>query len=264
MDHRLICVCISGLLLGANFAAAEPTNIAEDDAAQSSYGGSWGNDKNGGSGFAAWITTSEGTGADQHAGFFIADTSTNADLNGIAKEGKAFGMFANGAGFEQAVAFRALNKPLQAGDSFSFMMETGGFEKKSDKENAGGGAIGLVLRTGTASASPADYNAGAMFEFGHYQGTTNYQIYDGTSNSDSGVAFTDSGVIVTVTVTGSDTYDLEIQTAKDKNLTKLPGRKFGDAGNPKSGDIESMAVFNRNGEKNDAYFNGFQISRDAQ
>ena len=259
MDHRSICLCLSGLLLGAQLAGAEPTNIAEDDAAHSGYSGSWGNDKNGGSGFAAWITTSEGTGADQHAGFFIADTSSNSDLNGIAKENKAFGLFANGAAFEQAVAYRAFNKPLETGDSFSFMMETGGFEKKSDKDTAGGGAIGLVLRSGTASSSPADYNAGAMFEFGHYQGTTNYQIHDGTQNADSGVAFTDSGVIVTVTLTGSDTYDLEIQTAKDKNLTKLAGRKF-----KSTGSIESMAVFNRNGEKNDAYFNGFQISREAQ
>jgi hypothetical protein len=103
-----------------------------------------------------------------------------------------------------------------------------------------------------------------MFEIGHYQGASNYQIYDGTQNSDSGVAFNDSGIIVTVTVTGSDSYDLEIQTAKDKNLTKLPGRKFGSAGSPNSGSIESMALFNRNGEKHDAYFNGFQISRDSQ
>ncbi len=264
MDQRLLRGCAFAFVLAAHTAVAEPTNIAEDDAAQSGYGGSWGNDKNGGSGFAAWITTSEGTGADQHAGFFIADTSTNADLNGIAKDGKAFGIFANGAGFEQAVAYRAFTKPLEVGDSFSFMMETGGFEKKSDKENAGGGAIGLVLRTGSASSSPADYNAGALFEIGHYQGATNYQIYDGTANSDSGVAFTDSGVIVTVTVTGSDSYDLEIQTAKDKKLTKLPDRKFGSAGSAKSGSIESMALFNRNGEKNDAYFNGFQISRDSQ
>lgn len=67
----------SGLLLGAPFATAEPTNIAEDDPAHSCYSGSWDNDKNGGSGFASWVTATEGTGADQHAGFFIADTSSN-------------------------------------------------------------------------------------------------------------------------------------------------------------------------------------------
>ena len=257
--NRFTFVCLALYILVQTSARTEPTNIAEDDAAHSGYSGSWGNDKNGGSGFAAWITTTEASGADQHAGFFIADTSSNADLNGIAKENKAFGLFANGAGFEQAVAFRAFNKPLEVGDSFSFMIETGGFEKKSDKEQAGGGAVGLVLRSGNASSSPADYNAGAMFEFGHYEGTTNYQIHDGTEKPDSGVAFSDSGVIVTVTLTGSDTYDLEIQTAKDKNLTKLPSRKL-----KSSGAIESMAVFNRNGEKYDAYFNGFQISREAE
>ena len=259
MDHRFSCLFVTGFLLGAMTVSAELTNIAEDDGAHSGYSGSWGNDKNGGSGFAAWVTTTETSGSDQHAGFFIADTSSNQDLNGIAKEGKAFGLFANGAGFEQAVAFRAFNKPLEVGDSFSFMMETGSFEKKSDKDTAGGGAIGLVLRSGNANSSPADYNKNSMFEFGHYQGTTNYQIHDGSPNADSGVAFNDSGVIVTVTITGSDTYDLEIQTAKDKNLTKLPGRKFAS-----SGPVESMALFNRNGEKHDAYFNGLQVSREAQ
>ena len=39
----------------------------------------------------------------------------------------------------------------------------------------------------------------------------------------------DSGVIVAVTTTGEDSYDLEIQTAIDKKLTKLPGRKFSKA-----------------------------------
>ena len=262
MKQTWTWACAFAAMLGANIAVAEPTNIAEDDAA--SYGGGWGHDKNAGSGFAPWVTTTEATDEDQHAGFFIADTTNNSDLNGIAKDGKAFGLFANGAGFEQAVAYRAFNKPLEVGDSFSFMMETGSFEKKSDKETAGGGAIGLVLRTGNANSSPADYNAGALFEIGHYEGKANYQIYDGSEQADSGVPFSDGGIIVTLTVNGTDSYDLEIQTAKDKNLTKLPGRKFGSAGTPNSGAIESLAVFNRNGEKHDAYFNGFQVSREAE
>jgi len=158
----------------ARHASAEPTNLAEDDAARSGYSGSWDSGKNGGSGFAAWTMAMEGSGEKQHAGSFIASTETNKDLTGIAKEGKAFGLYANGSGFEQAVAYRAFNKPLTVGDSFSFMLESGKFEKKSAQDDSTGGAVGLILRKGNASSAPTDYNNGAMFEFGHYQGQQNY------------------------------------------------------------------------------------------
>ena len=255
---RLLAAC-TALVLLATSAFAEPTNIAEDDASKSEYGGSWDSGKNGGTGFGSWTMTTDGNDADRHSGFFIATTDTNKDLNNIAKEGKAFGMFANGSGFEQAVAYRSFITSLAVGDSFSFMMENGKFEKKFEKDESGGGAVGLVLRTGNSTSATTDYNSGAMFEFGFYQGTDNYQIYDGSKPSDSGVAFTDAGVTVTVTVTGSDSYDLEIQSMSDKKLTKLPGRKF-----ISSGEIESIAVFNRNAEKNDVYFNQFQVARDEK
>ncbi|HEV3409457.1 MAG TPA: hypothetical protein VG095_04140 [Chthoniobacterales bacterium] len=250
--HRFHVPLVAFLALSAY---AAPLNIAEDDA--SGYGGSWA--QNGGSGFRDWTFTNEGNEADRHSGFFIATTDNNKDLNGIAKDGKAFGLFANGSGFEHAVAYRSFEKPLQVGDSFSFMVETGQFEKKSEKDTAGGGAIGLVLRSGNANSSVEDYNKGAMFEIGHYQGKSTYQVFDGSEKSDSGVPFTEDGITVTVTVTGSDTYDLEIQTMKDKNVTQLPGRKFSS-----SGDVESFAIFNRNGEKHDAYFNQFQVARDEK
>ncbi len=254
--NRITVLCAAALLLRLT-AQAEPTNLAEDDA--STYGSSWDASKSNGSGFGSWVMTNEGNDENRHSGFYIATTDNNKDLNGIAKDGKAFGLYANGSGFEQAVAYRPLNKPLASGDSFSFMIENGKFEKKFEKDESGGGAVGLVLRTGNATSATTDYNTGAMFEFGFYQGQDNYQIYDGSPTPDSGVAFTDGGLTVTVTVTGSDTYDLEVQTMSDKKLTKLPGRKF-----KSSGSIESMALFNRNSEKNDVYFNQFQVSREEK
>jgi hypothetical protein len=238
---------------------AENTVIAEDDASQSAYGSGWDNTKNGGNGFGNWTLTIEGNDSDRHSGFFLASTKDNSDLNGIAKEGKAFGVYANGSGFEQAVGYRNFEKPLQVGDSFSLMMENGQLEKKFDKDDPTPGSIGVVLRSGTASSSVADYNKDALFEFGCYQGKPNYQIYDGSGadKTDSGVPFTDSGVSVTVTITGTDTYDLEIQTMSDKKITKLPGRKFSNNG----GAIQSMVIFDRNGEKYDAFFNQFQVTR---
>jgi hypothetical protein len=252
------CILVA-LALSPAILLAEPVNIAEDDASQSAYGSGWDNSKNGGNGFSNWTLTTEGNDNDRHSGFFIAETKNNQDLNGIAKSDKAFGLFANGPGFEQAVGYRALEKPLAVGDSFSFMMENGPFEKKFDKDDPTPGSIGLVLRSGNANAATSDYNTGAMFEIGYYNGKGNYQIYDGTENADSGVAFTDAGISVTVTLTASDTYDLEIQTMKDKKITKLPGRKLKG-----SGSVESFAIFDRNGEKYDAYFNQFQISRDSK
>lgn len=235
------------------------TVVAEDDASQSAYGGQWDNSKNGGTGFGSWTLTTEGNDSDSHSGFFIADTKNNPDMNGIAKNDKAFGLFANGPGFEQAVGYRSFEKPLQTGDSFSFMMQNGIFEKKFDKDDPTPGSIGLTLRSGAANSSVADYNKDAMFEFGYYNGKDNYQIYDGSGSDkvDSGVAFTDAGILVTVTITGSDTYDLEIQTLKGKNITKLSGRKFSGSG----GSIQSFAIFDRNGEKYDAFFNQFRVVR---
>jgi len=259
--RTLICVLFLIIATIASDLKAESLVIAEDDASHSNYGDQWNNSKNGGSGFGNWTLTSEGNETERHAGFFIATTKNNSDLNGISKNDKAFGTFANGIGFEQAVAYRPFDKPLQRGDSFSFMMENGPFEKKYGIDDSTPGSIGLVLRTSNATTSVADYNKDAVFEFGYYNGKNNYQIFDGSGadKADSGVSFADGGISVTVTITGPDTYDLEIQTLKDKTLTKLPGRKFSAPGS-----IQSFAIFNRNGERNDAYFNQFQVARDSK
>lgn len=258
MKTFAIVSCLALLVL-PSFVRADQTNVAEDDASQEAYNGGFESGKNGGSGFGEWKMTSEGNDDNRHSGFFVATTENNKDLNGIAKNDKAWGLYANGTGYEQAVAFRAFTEPLAVGDSFSFMMEDGKIEKKFETDDPATGSIGLTLRTGNANDAPADYNKDAIFEFGFYEGKDNYQIYDGSGadKTDSGVPFTDSGVIVTVTITGDDTYDLEIQTASDKKVTKLPGRKLS-----KAGPITSLAIFNRDGEKTDAFFNSLQVARE--
>src|SRR4030095_14074854 len=103
-----------------------------------------------------------------------------------------------GLGFERAVANRPFEKPRKPGDSFSFMMDNGSFEKKFDKDDPTPGSIGLVLRTSKANSSVADYKKDAVFEIGYYGGKDNYQIDDGSGadKADYGVAFTDSGISV--------------------------------------------------------------------
>lgn len=101
-----------------------------------------------------------------------------------------------------------------------------------------------------------DYKSGARVEFSAVAGKKNYQAVDGGSDADTGVPVTDSGVSVSITLTDADTYDLEITTLGDKKTTTLKGRKLaGSSG----GSIESFCITNRNGEKSDGFFNGFQI-----
>ena len=249
---------ILALLVGSSILA-ELTNIAEDDASQSAYGGSWKSGKNGGTGFEPWTLTSKRSVGGRYSGFFIADTKTNQDLQNISKNNKAFGMYVNGFGFEQAVAYRAFEKPLQTGDSFSFLMENHQFEKKFDKDDPTPASIGVILRTSNANDFVTDYNKEATFEFGYYQGKSNYQIDDGNDNADSGVVFVDSGVAVTVTLKGTDTYDFEIETLADKKITKLLNRKL-----QSSSPIQSMALFDRSGEKNNVFFNQLQVTRESK
>ncbi|MEO7166219.1 MAG: hypothetical protein ABI016_04205 [Chthoniobacterales bacterium] len=258
LAQLFLVLCAASVCL-ARIVRADRTNVAEDDASQEAYNGGFESGKNGGSGFGEWKMTNEGNDDNRHSGFFVATPENNPDLNGITKNGKAWGLFANGTGFEEAVAFRGLKEPLAVGDSFSFLFESGPFEKKFETDDPSGGSVGLTLRTSNATEATADYNKDAVFEFGSYQGKPNYQIYDGNGEdqTDSGVAFTDAGVTVTVKITGADTYDLEIQTMSDKKLTKLPGRKLKAAGS-----IASLAIFNRNSEKNDAYFNSLQVARE--
>lgn len=250
----------AAILLGVTSnVRADAYNIAEDDASQSAYSGGWSDGSNGGSGFAKWTFTMEGNDSERHSGFFIAEKKNNSDLQAIARNDKAFGMFANGSGFEEAVAYRSFDSPLAAGDTFSFMLQAGRFEKKFEKDDPSPASIGLVLRNGHASSSTSDYNAGARFEFGYYQGKGNYQIYDGSDTTDSGISFVPAGVSVSVTLTGTDSYDLEVQTMNDKKVIKLPRRKLRG-----SGSIDSFALFDRNGERYDAYFNQFQVAREVK
>lgn len=241
--------------------ASDRINIAEDEASHSAYGGGWGEGKNAGTGFGAWVLVKEGGAReDSHSGYFIAQTGTQSDLEGVAIGGKAFGMFANGVDYEVACAFRTLDSPLAVGDSFSLMMETSEFARKFATDDTRPGIIGFSLRTGSAAGSCDDYQAGARLQFGFYEGDGNYQVYDGEDSHDTGVPFSTGGISVTATLVSPDTYDLEITVLETKETTKLAGRKLGgEAGSP----IDSFAIYNRDGETGDTYFNGFQVSRAA-
>ena len=260
-------LCFLGTFCLWSVVQAKPLDvIGDDDASNTEYtNNGWVSDKGDGSGFKKWsLQTKTGEGGNSHAGFYIASADAKPDLNGIAMRGKAFGMFANGTAFEAAsAAFRPFDKPLKVGQSFSFLMEHGQMVKKFDTDVAGGGSCGLTLRTSNDATGVDDYNKDVRFEIGYYKNDSGdaYNVYDGDGMKKLDVPFTDAGLAITFTLITEDTYDLEVTTLSNRQTVKLAGRKLnGTAGAP----ITSFCIFDRNGETDDVYFNGFQILQPPQ
>ena len=257
-------VCLLSVVCALTTARAKPLDIAgEDDAGKSEYGDTWSAEKNGGAGFGRWsLQTATAPGSNNsNAGFYIAGTDSKSDLKGAAMRGKAFGLYANGTGFEVAAAFRPFDRPLKVGQSFSFLMENGEITPKVDTDDPSGGSIGLTLLSGTDAAGVDDYKKGARFQIEYNKADLAYVIYDGESKRRLSIHRDDAGLAVTISLTGADTYDLEVTTLSNRRTMRLTGLKLGGAA---GSEIASFCIFDRNGEANDAYFNGFQYLQPAQ
>jgi hypothetical protein len=238
-------------------AAGKTTTATEsstktDLASESTYQDGWKEGVSGGSGFGNWILKSNGN-PDQksYAGFYLAKEQEKPGIAPLATGGKAWGIFADGEGFQETCAFRPFSSPLTSGQTFSIELVT-----PNPKSNSGStGSIGLTLRTGNTSEKPTDYNQGARFEFTALEGKPNYQIFDGSDASDSGVPIPIGGVRLEMTLTSNDLYDLKIIPLGAGSPLELKGRKLGgSAGAP----IESLAIFNRDSEAN-AFFNKLTV-----
>ena len=86
-------------------------------------------------------------------------------------------------------------------------------------------------------------------------------IYDGEDKKVLDIPLNEAGLAITFTLTGADTYNVEITDLSNKKTTDLKDRKLGGSA---GSEIGSFCIFDRNGEKNDAYFNGFQILQAPQ
>jgi hypothetical protein len=257
-DFLFLLGCLALAACGSQ--ARERINLAEDEASHSAYNGGWNYGTNSaGSGFGGWQLATSGKGpSDSHAGHVIVKQGAGAELDHAAIRNRAFALYANGTGFEVATAFRNFNEPLATGDSFSLLMESGPFEPKFSTDDPRPGLVGFALRTGTAAGQTEDYLKGSRFEFGVREGQPHYFVSDAGADSDTGVPVNPSGVAVTVTLVSPDSFDLEITSLDTRVTKKFSGRRF--AG-PKGARIESFSIANQDGEKGDAYFNGFQVSR---
>jgi hypothetical protein len=246
------------LTLLAAFALALPTAhtqeiLAEDYGSDGAYGGGWGSGSNGGRGFGPWTFREAGNVYEySHSGFGTRDQHpTLGD--------KVFSMWANGEYFEVAAAFRSLSQPLQPGDTFSLVMDNGPFERRFDNDDPEPGSIGFSLRSSDANETWDLIDYEARLVFGFFEGYENYQLFDGSGDPDTGVPFSPTGVYVGVKITSADTYEIEIKTLGENQVpTVLKDREL--MGEP-GASINAFSIFNRDGEKNDAYFNSFRVFR---
>jgi len=223
-----------------------------DTAGESSYEDGWKEEKAGGSGFGNWTLKSNGNPEKKsYAGFYVAKEQEKPAIAPLATGGKAWGIFADGEGFQEACAFRPFASALTIGQKFSVEIIT-----PNPKSNSGStGSIGLSLRSGNTSEKPTDYNQGARFEFTALEGKPNYQIFDGSDSSDSGLSIPMGGVRLEFTLKSDDLYDLKLTPLGSGSPTELKGRKLGGTtGSP----LESLAFFNRDSEAN-AFFNKLSV-----
>ena len=274
----------AALLVAGCVAAHGQSYIAsEDEAFFDVYGDGWQTGDNGGRGFGAWRLfapemASNDADAKQYAGFFIAEAEREADLTGVAREGRAFGIFANGTGFESTVAFRPFDGALGPGDVFSLRFEFDGFERKFATDSEEVSSAGVGLRSETEAASMEALAASRALVVAVVEGLSTYQIFDAAGRFNTRVFLDPDGVEIGITLRGEGRYDLQLTTLGDEKATHFKGRKLrapvagtedaetpGTAAEapetPEPREIRSFVVFNLNGGAHNAYFGALQVSR---
>ena len=178
-------------------ASARAAVLAFDDASHPAYNAGWTSGTNGGSGFGPWTlvpTQNSNTG-----GFFVGSSANNGDGGGQAAPatdidvaGESWGVYSNTGSISEAR--RPFTGALSVGQRLRFGFDNGWIDD--------GGTIMFML-TG------AEDRLSFRFEGGRQ----NYQLDDNSGPIDTGVPFTDEGMLVDFLLTGADTYTLTVTPA---------------------------------------------------
>lgn len=175
-----------GLAQGTNtitLTAGNNTNTtswASDNAGSAAYSDGWVTGDNGGTGFVGWSIAH--TGAD--AGHFMANATSNLNLSA-----PAWGLWAKNN--NEANVYRSFSRGLIVGDSLHLNFDNNWVQS--------GGVVGIGL---------LNQNGDNLFEFFFKNGFANYRINDAGGERDSGYAYNDGGFLVSLFITGSNTYRL--------------------------------------------------------
>ena len=210
------------------------------NAGASTYASSWTNGQNDNTtGFGNWNLSSFGS-----AGFFVGNSTGNASgtaTSNINTSNRAWGMFSNsGGGIANAV--RPFTSTLNVGGTLSFSMDNGFINN--------GSTVGISLQNGSNNN---------LMEFYFLGGSLGYSVSDGTGTNVTIIPFTGNGLDLTITRTGTGTYNLTV-LRKESGVLYSFSRSFN---NPASGQEPSqIRFFNANagnGTNFDAYFNNLNL-----
>ncbi len=231
-----------------------------DNAADPAYSGGWTNGSNGGTGFSPW-TMSPSTNS-SNTGFFIGNATENGTIpsgGGInttnaSSTPVSWGLYGNTNNnlSVTAAAYRSFTDgPLNVGDTFSIGMDNGYVLTTTP------GVVGFVLRSGNVTTNK---NFGERFEFLFIGGKTNYNIVTNSVQPliDTGIRYTDGGVIVNFTLTGVDSFSCTVTALVSGASTNISGTLGGQAGS----EINSISLYNQQdgfGPNYNLYFNRMSI-----
>lgn len=146
------------------------------------YSSTWTTGSGGGTGFGTWTLSGDGA-----AGSFLANTTSNTDMNVGTAEG--FGLWANGGG--AASASRDISNPLGAGDNFTLQFDNNFVDA--------GGEVGFALTDSLGSV---------RFRFYFVGGEGTYRVTDATTGRVTAIPWTNAGLTVSVTLTSATTYSM--------------------------------------------------------
>lgn len=231
---------------------APPTSTRGDTASDPAYAAEWKDGSSAGQGFEPWILCSnDSPDKKSFAGFYMARQEEKSGSEPVATEGRSWALYADGEGFQEAVACRPLSVPLAANQFLSVDLVA-----PMPKSNSGSpGSVGLTLRQGKKLSRPGEYNDGARLELFALEGKGNYQILDGSQPADSGLPVSPAGLRVQMTLRTADTYDLKLLSLGGDAPVEFSNRRLGGApGSP----IESITLYNRDSEGN-VFFNRLQL-----
>jgi hypothetical protein len=241
-------------LIWASAPAARASSPASDNACSSAYsGGGNYNGLNGGAGFGPWQVIPSGNGG--NSGAFIGNSGANGGGGGpginCSPGTKAWGLYANNGA--QATALRPFTSGnLLVGQSVTLEMDNGFINGPYSANNV----VELQLM-----------NASGQMRFGfHFRGGAgDYQVFDASNGSferGTGIGFTDGGIRLVFTLTGTDTYSLQVIRLAGGSTTLT-----GTLGGPGGTGIDRVFCLVRNagsGSAFDAFFNNFAISCNGQ
>jgi dextranase len=231
--------------------AEEARFTGADRSSDAAYAEGWQDGADGGTGFGAWRLTSS-TSPDGFAGFWTSSGEAIDNAGAIDRGADpAWASFANsGDGVERASAFRSFDHALAGeGDRFGLTMEHGLID----------GRVGVSLRHGNAADDPEDYDRGSRLQFYFEGGDANYTLLDGDGESDTGIAWTDFGLKLEISLIDADRYDLLVWRFDEENDRTPEVFTFEDRRFLGDGPIESFALFQSDGPgdglQDDVYFN---------